>query len=279
MPNGFFLLHHWNMVLAIRAVKLMAGRVAALAQKEFRQIQVFLVVRGAVQFYQAGFNHLMTGRRKPLTGAESAGNQIRVLQCDVQEISLARGLVVRESSLVQMSRIIQLVAGTQVVPARTWLYPPGRRGIRVKRPPGAQITVILLRGCDLDDNIIEVLFQFLIGMNLEGIRGAFDDFIHIGIIERHFTFVFPFHQPAGLGKIANPAFFFTFVKAKWNRNGAVGFDSAGPEIIRQADRGKRHGRNGIIAFGFLEFTRKRSGHEQQQDVLHGAHSAFRWLSD
>ena len=92
----------------------------------------------------------------------------------VQELSLAGGLMMGNSSLHQVAGAVHFVPITQILPAHLRL---GDRKVRV------EITIRLLCTNNLVNHVIDQKFKFRIGMRAERIAGSFQPLGRIRITE------------------------------------------------------------------------------------------------
>src|SRR5581483_1385511 len=99
-----------QVILVDWSVQLVAGGIAALIEKEARQLLVPRVAGRGLQLDEPRLDDLMPGRRHQLAGPEGLVEQVGELLPDVEQAPLAGGAVVRVTRLEQVSRVVELVA-------------------------------------------------------------------------------------------------------------------------------------------------------------------------
>ena len=77
-----------------------------LVQEELGQLQITFVTRNVVELHQANFDLLMPGHVAPLARPEDTFDQVGVLERNIEQRALARGLEMRHSRLVQVPDVV-----------------------------------------------------------------------------------------------------------------------------------------------------------------------------
>ena len=93
----------------------------------------------------------------------------------------------------------------------TFLAHNGGRVFRVNGTCRVKVPVVFLCRRKQGYQFIQVLVQFRVGMQSQGIGCSFHDLEHVGIVEEN-PFMLSFHEPARLGKVADAARFLRFLK-------------------------------------------------------------------
>ena len=105
---------------------------------------------------------------------------------------------------------------------------------------GVQVSIVPLGGGDYLDQVVEVLAYLRVGIDLEGVRSALHNFVHVGIIEVD-SFVLALLEAGCLFEVSNAAGFLTFLESIGDSNGVVGLEAGCPEIVIDLYLAERHG--------------------------------------
>ena len=170
------------MILGVLAVEVLAFLlVAAHVDEELGEVEVFLVAGGTVESDEADLDFFVAGHVGELSGvgAEYLGDEVGVLDSDVEEVSFAGGLVVGDGCFVHMAHVVEFMAVIQAGPAGIATVAAfGAGGLG-----GVEIAVFFLGGGELGNEIVEVLIQFGIVFECQCVGGSLDDFEDVGVVE------------------------------------------------------------------------------------------------
>ena len=120
---------------------------------------------------------------RAFTGTERLDEEVRCLGGDVQQRGLSGAEMVRNGRLEQVPEVVELVAVVALEdPARR--ARPAMRFLRVDRSRGVDVAVRLLRGGDLRNQAVDIGVQLRIGIDVQRVRRAFNDFVQVGVVER-----------------------------------------------------------------------------------------------
>src|SRR5688572_14816417 len=168
MSDSFVLLHNRNMVLPIRTVlpwiftiRVVTGIMASFFDEIFCCFEIFFFSSDSIEFYEPHLNNLVARRNVQLVLTKDRTNQVSILQCYVEEVSLSCSLVVSCRSFVEVSRIVKLVTQFALFfPAL--LARPRVCLIRIDGPRRIKISVGLLCISNLNDQRIDIIVHCFI---------------------------------------------------------------------------------------------------------------------
>ncbi|MCX5761371.1 MAG: hypothetical protein NTW72_07680 [Gemmatimonadetes bacterium] len=205
MPDGLVLVHDWLVILhppvpdaqagaeglaallcglralglgrqnggfGIKRFSLNAMSVAALIQKELRQIQVAAFAGGAIECDQGQLHFLMSVHVIAFAGAEDAVNMIGEPPRRVEHPGLPGQFMMGDGHLEEVARVVHLVLQAQIVPALVLVL---HNVIRDQEP------VLLLGGEDAIENAFHALAQRIVAVVLQGIDRAFQRLMQIRV--------------------------------------------------------------------------------------------------
>ena len=159
MTHRFVLLQHRLVCLA---VLIRTAGVAAFVQEELGLVQILLVARHQVELGQCHFGNLVSRHAHHLSFAFAnlAAHAVGIADGDVQEVALARSLVVRNGTLYHVSQVVEFVA--QVL----YQFPalgtgPFVRMFGVHGTAGVEVSVRLLCGSHNHQHAVNVLLQLI----------------------------------------------------------------------------------------------------------------------
>ena len=109
VAHGLILLSYRQMGLVVR---IPVGGAASPVEEIFGLVEILLLAGHEVKAAKGHLGDLMAGNPVHLAGtkADLADHAVGVLDGDVQEITLARGLIMRHGSLDHVTEIVELVA-------------------------------------------------------------------------------------------------------------------------------------------------------------------------
>ena len=263
VADGFGLLDEGLVVLGVFAVEELLAAVALIGDaafglaagvdEELGQVEVLPRAGDAVELDQADLDLLVPGRIGPFARTEFLGHEVGALDGDGQQVLLARGLVVRGRGLVQVPKVIELVAHVEVRP--TFLAQPVLRRRAADRPRRVEVAVGLLGGGDLGDETVDMLIELGVGVRRQGIGGRFDDLVDVGVVEGEAGAELPAWGP-GLGgfgqlEVLDPARVLVLLEDMGDGHGAVRVQARRPERVCEMDVREGHGRGRVIGLGRL----------------------------
>jgi hypothetical protein len=206
----------------------------------------------------------MTGPDRLLPGTECAIEQIGCFDRDVEQRSFSRRLVMRDRGLIKMAEVVQLVTSF------AFQHPalrPGRfvRRLGRQRAGRVQIPVRLLRGGDLLNQPIDVRIELRIRFHRHRVRGAFDDLVDVGVVERELRVLLvrrrlPAQPGRGALKVVQACVLLALLKCERNRHRPIRLDARRPERVVQVNVGERNGLDRII---ILRRLRRNANHGQR----------------
>ena len=249
MTDDLPLLNHRHVVGVLRCRDPLAAPPAL--QDKTREIQIRPRTGDPVQFHQCKFDLLVAGGNIQFPRPPDRGHKIRALDRHIEQGAFAGRLIMRDGRLVQMADIIKLMT-VAVIAFQTAavIQPPFRAGDprRVIGMDGArrvQITVRLLRGRDLGNQLVQIRIQFRIGRQRETIGCALDHFVDIRIVKRR-PAELAGHQAAGFRKVVDASGLFAFFERIPDGHGMIGLEPVPPEPGPQLDRRERQRPHRII---------------------------------
>ena len=223
-----------------------------LVEHELREREILLVAGHPVHLHEAHLGDLVPGPDRSLARTEGPGEQVSRADRDVEQRSLAGCLKVGNRGLEQMPEIVELVAVVALVhPAL--LAGPGMRMLRVDRPRGVEVAVRFLRCRDFRDHSVDIAVELRIGLHAEHVRGAFDDLVEIGVVERiarrlHVVRLAAERLSRAL-EVVDATGQLALLKGRRNGHLPVGLDPRCPEDVGQAHRRERHRLDGVVVTG------------------------------
>ena len=181
MPYGFVLFHNGLVRLA---VFVLARGVSALVEKEFGFVKIFLVARCEVQSDKCHLGNLVSRHAHllPLARPDVAAYAVGVPYRYVEEVALARGLVVCHSAFYHVSEVVKLVASLLNLFPSLQSHPC----VRMCRVHGAcrvQVAVGFLGGRHDGQHAVNVLFGALVGECLEQVARSLDGLVNVGVVK------------------------------------------------------------------------------------------------
>ena len=165
-------------VFAIDAVFFATLGHAPVVEEEFCQVQVPLLSGSAIEFDETDLNLLMTGDIDLLALAFSKQtiDEICIFDRHVEQGPFSGRLIVGHRRFVEMSHVVELVAVFQMGPAVFSGVPLLAKGfLSVDGADCKEIAVVLLCGCNLCDQFVEIFFQNRVGMERQRIGCPFND--------------------------------------------------------------------------------------------------------
>ena len=249
VADRFALLGHGQVVLGVAEVVVVGLQVAAvglaaLVEKELREIEEATLPGRAVELHQADFDLLVAGNVAHPAGPEDAVDQFRVADRHLQQGALAGGLVVGDGGLVQVTDVVQLMADQQVRPAREPL-PFGFHPGGVDGAGGVEVAVLLLGAGDLGDEVVEVGIELGVAAEAQRAGGSLDHFEHIGVVEED-ALVGARHEARRLGEVVDAAGLLALAEVVGNGDLTVGREPRQPEAVVERHRRERNRRDGIV---------------------------------
>ena len=181
MTHGFVLFKHGKMGLVIFVA---VFSLSALVQEELGFVQVLLFTGCKVELGKGHFGNLVTGDHAGLsgTGAHFTYHAVCVLDCDVQEIALAGGLVMGDGALYHVAKVVELVAQFLVLDPAA-VSGPLMGMLRIHGAGGVKVTVGFLGCGHYCQDAVYICLQFFVGVGLEHIGSAFYGFVDIGVVK------------------------------------------------------------------------------------------------
>ena len=223
---------------------------SALVDQELRQRQVVFLAGHAIHLHERHLGDLMAGPDRPLAGTERVHQQIGGLRRDVEEVLLARRLVVRRRGLEEVTEVVELVAVVALVDPAL-LAGPAVRVLRIDRARRVDVAVGLLRRGDLGDHAVDVGVELRIGLHVEHVGRPFDHLVEVGVVERVGRRLLVVRLAAerlrGALEVVDAPGLLALLEGGGNRHLAVRLDARRPEHVVQVDRRERHGLDGVVA--------------------------------
>lgn len=236
MPNGFALLEHRPVVLRVRPVQPVSLRPPPKGHEPARRLVIATFAGGSRQPQQRKLDFRMPGRFTPMPVQPERRDQVGAAPRHPQQGGLARGVPVGHARLDQMPHVVELVAVLQVRPT-LWTGHLRQLLRHHEASNRVEISIRLLRGRDLRDELVEESVQFRIRMQRERIGRPLNDFVNVRVIKAD-----PRERPrlktARACKIRDAARFLALTKAIRNGGHTVRLDprtpvSVGPDIGKQ----------------------------------------------
>ena len=170
--------------------------------------------------------------------------EVRIFQCNVEQIFFACSCKMSCCSFIQMTAVVQLMAEL------SFFFPtvgasPGMRLCRIDGAGRVQIPIRFLRLTHFVNQRINVGFQLFIRKQTQRKRSAFNGFVNVCIIKRKRSAKLT-RLCRGHFEVANTARAFTSFKRSRNGNGMIDFDTGQPKLITQLYLCKRNSRVRII---------------------------------
>src|SRR5204863_6073990 len=111
---------------------------------------------------------------------------------------------------------------------------------RVDGAGGVQVPVLLLGSRDLGYEVVDVGFELRVGRDGEGVGGAFDDLVDVGVVEgvTGWSMVLEGLATKGFGgaeEIVDAAGLFILLESEGDGDFAVGLDAGRPEGVGDMD--------------------------------------------
>ena len=195
MTDDLALLPHGQMVLMVLPPDFPFRLVAAGVDEVLGQIEILLFSGRLRELDQGQLDFLVAGHALTLGRAKHAVDEVGVFDGHVQQRSLAGGAEMGDGGLDQVAGAIQLVHIAQVRQAFARL---GQGEV------GVQISVGLLGGGDLGDDLIDGFLQLGIGMGGQRIRSRFQHLVDVRIVEDQ-SLELAFHEFRRLDEVVDPA--------------------------------------------------------------------------
>src|SRR5215470_12879309 len=244
------LLHHFLMRLVVLAARASVAVRPASVEHKLGQVEISLLAGSAVKFDQSHLRNLVTGPDRLLAWTESLSEEVSGLERNVQQRAFARGLIMSHGGLVEMSQVIKLVA-VHLLQHPTLRSGPSVRAGGIYRARGVKVAVRLLGRADLRNQSVEISLQLGVGMNTERIRGAFEHFVRIGVVEGVAGRALVLERLAserrgGALEIIDALRLFALLEGKGNGHRPIDLDARRPEDVVEMDGGERHRFDRII---------------------------------
>ena len=237
VPDGFILLNQRLVVLRVLTNEVLAACIPAARQEPLRKAEVAGIPSCAVEIREAKLDFRMAIDIAALAGSKCCCNQISILYRDVQEVPLAGCVEMGDGRFIEMPDAVELVACIHRFPA---LCPTRRQVVRIPDGlRGIEIAIRFLSLGDQGDDGIHAALDLSIPLYGEDIRGAFDGFIDIRVVE-----AVPLTGLRGRvaevfatsgAEVAKSTGFLTLFEDVWESDIAVAIDARFPEGIPEGD--------------------------------------------
>ena len=237
-------------------------------QKDLGLLEVFALAGGAEEFHQADFYLFMAGRLLELArrGAEGVADEVGALKGDIEERAFAGRPKVGDGGFIEVANIVELMAAGKFRPAGGAEEVDAAFG--VDGAGGVKIAIGLLGGGNFGNEGVEILVELGVGLDGQGIGGAFNDFIHVGIVEGD-TAEGAGHELAGFGEVIDAAGLFALLEVVPDGGQAIGLHARGPEAVVHADSGERDGLERVVFDVCGESGRGDGGRKEKGvEVIH-----------
>ena len=233
------------------AVGILARGQATTVEEVLGLVEIFTVTCHEVEFHESHLGNLMSGHtiHLPLPKSDLAADTVGIADGDVEEVALARGLIVGNGTFEHVAKVVELMAQhLDLLPALGAM--PLVRVLGVHGPGGVEVTVGLLSALHNLEHRIDIGHKTLVGIGLQRITGTFDGLIDIGVVERE-TFhldvfgVLACQLTRSNLEIAVTARLLTLRKSQGDGHLAAGLKALSPETVTHLDLGKWHRRDGV----------------------------------
>ena len=174
-----------------------------------------LLPRRPVQLNQGQLDFLMAASVDLSTGAKRGANVIGEPAGHVEQLALARRLMIGDRRFEEMAGAVQLMAVLDILPAIVRLD---------EREIGVEVAVRLLGGGDLVDDGVGAFFQAGVALAAQSVSDAFEDFVEVGIVVQC-PFVLARRQLAGDREVLDPPGNLALMEIRLDGGGAVGLDA------------------------------------------------------
>ena len=141
-----------------------------------RKVQITVLAGSAVKAQERKLDLFMAGDSPGLSFSEAMVNMVSHPAHDIQQVSLARCLIICDGSFYHMSGAVQFVAVMKILPAVLRLL-DGEIGV--------QITVFLLGSADQCNDVVSTFFQCRVGAERQGVCHGFQPFCHVTVLKDH----------------------------------------------------------------------------------------------
>ena len=248
MTHRLVLLDHGLVGLA---VGILARGQATTVEEVLGLVEIFTVTCHEVEFHESHLGNLVSGHTiyLPLPQSDLAADAVGIADGDVEEVALARGLIVGNGTFEHVAKVVELMAQhLDLLPALGAM--PLVRVLGVHGPGGVKVTVGLLSALHDLEHRIDIGHKTLVGIGLQRITGTFDGLIDIGVVERE-TFHFDVFGVLACQltrsnlEIAVTARLLTLRKSQGDGHLAAGLKALSPETVTHLDLGKWHRRDGV----------------------------------
>ena len=105
-------------------------------------------------------------------------------------------------------------------------------------------------GGDHFDDAVQILVQFGVGLDHQGVRRALEDLVYVRVIERILAPVLALGKPSRDLEIGHPPVLLALAESAGDRDRPVGFHARRPEIVGELDFCKRHGPYRVVVLHF-----------------------------
>ena len=226
--------------------------ITALVEEELGHIQILLLSGHGVQLGQCHLCNLMSGYADHLirTVANLTAHAVSILDCNVQEIALARSLIVGYCTLNHMTQVIELMAQVLNHAPACWACPLVRM-LGVHGTGRVKVTVRLLCGSHHLEHTVNIELKFLVRIGLQQIACSLYGLIDIGVVKRvtahlESKIMVSVHLLCRLGKVVITARLLTLAECQRYGNLTAGLEALAPErVLGHLHVGKRNGVCGI----------------------------------
>jgi hypothetical protein len=183
----------------------------------------------------------------------------------------------------EVAEVVKFVAVVSLeLPA--CLAGPGVGVLRVDRSRRVQVTIGLLRGGDLRDEVVDVRLEFRVGVHGERVGGALDHLVGIGVVEgvaRRLRVRERLAAQRGRGadEVVDAAREFALLEREGDADQPVGLDLRRPELVVEVDGREGHRLHGVVAAcapGLLRCA--ASGRDQTRTRSRGERASGRAMS-
>ena len=210
------------------------GGLATIVEEILGKVDVLLLASNEIQTGHRHLCNLVARHHRHLSGVRThlTDGTVSIAAGDIEELTLARGLIIGNGTLDHMSEVIQLM--TQVlVHAPALITGPLMRLLRVLRTCGIEVSVRLLCRADHIDDGVTVGLQFLIRIGLQDIGRTFERLVRIGIVEGQTTYLEHFRGIfqvfSGVREVRVTACLLTFREGERDGHLTAGLQTLAPE--------------------------------------------------
>ena len=228
---------HCLFLLQYRLVRLqidvLACRSAARVEEELGLVEIFLISCHGIEAYQCHFGNLMSGNHTLLSGAftDILAYAVGITDSYIQEVPLACSLIISHSPFHHVTQIIELVA--QILHLRPAFRPrPIVRMLGVHGTCGVKIPVRFLGGGHYDQYAVDIFFQFLVRVSLQGVTCTFNRLIDIRIVKGEASHLILITGMSSFHKVFITSRFLTLTESQRDGYLAACLQALSPETVR-----------------------------------------------